>query len=132
MLSLPRFRKRRIGFTQFQTLPQFFCGDETGTDKFPPAPDERAHPKDFAPGGEGEAEKLRHRERTDIQASALVGNIHDHALDPWRIRRRNQESLPVQIHTHMPTRAKVFAMSSHLPPQAKPGPNTMIPLVQKS
>ena len=79
-----RVQKLWIGVSQHKILPKLFRSDEAGADKSAPAPDHGTHPNDFAARRECEAEKFRHRQRTDVQASAVFGNIDDHALDPWR------------------------------------------------
>src|ERR1700687_3223761 len=111
-----RVQKRRIGVSRHQTLPKLFRGDEAGADKFAPAPDQRTYPKDFAARCECQAEKVRHRQRADIQASAVVGDIDDQALDPWRLGRRNQKSRLVQIDPNLFAAAAVPALSCHLIP----------------
>src|SRR6476646_881675 len=95
------------------TLPQLPGGDEPDTDKFAPAPDQRAYPPHLAARGEGKAEHLGNREVAHIQAGAVVGNVEDVALDPRRIRRRDQESLLAQVDPNELAGTKVFAVSRH-------------------
>jgi len=99
--------KLRIGGIRLKTLPKLSRGDEARADQFTPAPDQRAHPKHFSAGGEGEAEKLRHRQRADIEANAVVGHIDDQAFEPRRIRRRDKKSRLMQLDPNMPARAEV-------------------------
>jgi len=86
-----RFTGRR------SALPQLPGGDESDADHLAPAPDQRAYPKHLAARSQGKAEHLRNSEVAHIQAGAVLGNVEDIAPDPWRIRRRNQESRLAQV-----------------------------------
>src|SRR3981189_408298 len=114
-----RVQKLWIGVSQHKIPPTLFRSDEAGADKSAPAPDHGTHPNDFAARRECEAEKFRHRQRTDVQASAVFGNIDDHALDPWRVGRRNQKSRLVQIDANIFAIAEVLAVSCHRIPLSR-------------
>src|ERR1700722_588284 len=106
-----------VGFRgRHKTLPQFLNGDEAGADLFALAPDQRAHPKHLATGGEGETEKIRHRQRAHLPANSVLADIDDHAFDPRRIGRRNQESRLVQIDPDRFARSGISSTSRHRPP----------------
>ena len=70
---------------------QLFGGNKAGAEPLALAPDQQADPKHLAAPGECEAEDLRHRHSADIQADAVLGNVEDGALDPWRVGRRDQQ-----------------------------------------
>ena len=112
LLGVPGgLRKFRIGPRRLEPLPQFLRGDEAGADKFAPAPDQRAHPQHLPAGGEGEAEKLRYRQRADVETDAIVGYFDDQTLDPGRVGCRDQKSRLVQIDPNLLARAAIFAGS---------------------
>src|ERR1700716_2838389 len=46
-------------------------------------------------------------------------NIDDHALDPWRVGRRNQKSRLVQIDANIFAIAEVLAVSCHRIPLSR-------------
>src|SRR6202165_1203829 len=111
-----RFLKRRIGLCRLEAFPELFGGDEPGADAFAVAPGQRTYPENLAARRECQAEYLGHRQRADLEGRAGIGNIDDQALDPWRVRRRNQKSLLVQIDPNPPARAEVFTGSRHRSP----------------
>src|ERR1700677_4858047 len=109
-----RGRDGLIGvFRWHKTLPQLLGGHEAGADQLAPSPDQRANPEHLAARGEGEAEYLRHRQRADIEANPALGNVEDHALDPRRIRCRDQEAGLVQVDPDILACAEAFAVSRH-------------------
>src|ERR1700724_3229894 len=111
-----RFLKLRICLCRLKAFPELFGGDEPGADAFAVAPSQRTYPENLAARRECQAEYLGHRQRADLEGRAGVGNVDDQAIDPWRVRRRNQKSLLVQIDPNPPARAKVFAGSGHRSP----------------
>src|SRR5437667_8345837 len=94
-------------------LPQLPGRDESDADQFAPAPDQRAYPPHLAARGQRKAEHFWHREVAHVEAGAVLGNIEDVALDPWRIRRRNQESPLAQVDPYELAGTQIFAVSRH-------------------
>src|ERR1700760_797178 len=92
---------------------QLLGTEELGADHLAIAPDQRANPQNLAGGGEGQPEQLGYRQRADVHADSLPGDVDDGAFDPWGIGRLNHESRLVQIDPHMLARAKVLAVSRH-------------------
>ena len=102
-----------IGLFRYKTLSKLLGTDKTGAEKFAPAPGNRAHPKHLAACREGEAEQFWHRQRPDLEANAVVGDVDDHAFDPWRIGRRDDEPRPPILDPFVLALAEVFTVSGH-------------------
>src|SRR4051794_39811101 len=97
-------------------IAKLLCIDKPRPQQFaaPPRPD--ADPHHRAAGGEGKPEHFGHRQRADVEADPALGNIDDEALDPWRVRRRNDKARPPHLHPVVLTISEILAMSRHAAP----------------